>query len=183
MSDQSNVRSSRIQLMLLVGMAVLSLVGAYLLFQAARGGAVWGTTNNGTFVDPPLTVAELRLRDEPGALVTGDGTWWLWVVPDGPCEAACLGALHQLRQLHVLLHRDANRVRRALVIEDTDAVSPDLVQEYPQLAFLSGKVDALERGIYVIDPIGNLVLHYPLEDAGRPVLDDLKRLLKVSQIG
>lgn len=169
--------------MLLVGMTVLSIGGAYLLYQTAQGGAVWGTTNKGRFVDPPLTVAELSLRDEAGALLTGDGTWWLWVVPQGPCEGACLEALHQLRQLHVLLHRDAGRVRRALVADVVGIGSAQLAQEYPHLAFLSGKVDALERGIYVIDPIGNLVLHYPLEDAGRPVLDDLKRLLKVSQIG
>ncbi|MCZ6712295.1 MAG: hypothetical protein O7B25_18175 [Gammaproteobacteria bacterium] len=38
-------------------------------------------------------------------------------------------------------------------------------------------------GAYVVDPLGNLVLWYPLADAGEPVLDDLKVLLKVSQIG
>jgi hypothetical protein len=184
MSERSQRRSSRIQLLLLVGMSVLSIGGAYLLFQAAeQGGALWGTTNKGTFVEPPLTVADLGVRDGSGALQTGDGTWWLWVVPQGPCEADCLHALHQLRQLHILLHRDANRVHRGLLVADPATVNPDLAQEYPQLAFLSGKVDALARGIYVIDPIGNLVLHYPLEDAGRPVLDDLKRLLRVSRIG
>ena len=35
----------------------------------------------------------------------------------------------------------------------------------------------------VVDPLGNLVMHYPLEAAGKPVLEDLQRLLKVSQIG
>jgi cytochrome oxidase Cu insertion factor (SCO1/SenC/PrrC family) len=177
--------SSRIQLVLLVTMAVVSLAGASLLFQAARGGALWGTTNNGTFVTPPVTVADLNLRDEPGvAWTTTGGTWWLWVVPQGPCESSCQHALHQLRQLHILLNRDAGRVRRALV-RGTPAPSADLelAELYPQLAFLSADVAGLAEGIYVIDPLGNLVLHYPMQDAGKPVLDDLKRLLKVSQIG
>jgi hypothetical protein len=179
--------SSRIQLVLLVTMAVISLGGASLLFQAAQGGALWGTTNNGTFVTPPLTVADLNVSDEPGSVMTEGGTWWLWVVPQGPCESACREALHQLRQLHILLHRDAGRVRRGLVRDSEAAIDAatdvELTELYPQLAFLSANSAGLAEGIYVIDPIGNLVLHYPLQDAGKPVLEDLKRLLKVSKIG
>jgi hypothetical protein len=174
--------SSRSQFLLLVAIAVVSIGGAYLLFTAARGGALWGTTNNGTFVTPPMTIADLGIRDEHGTPMITGGTWWLWVVPKGPCETACQDALHQLRQLHVLLHRDAGRVRRALISEagGADAALSEL---YPQLEFLSGDIADLAQGIYVVDPIGNLVLHYPLEDAGKPVLEDLKRLLRVSQIG
>ena len=36
---------------------------------------------------------------------------------------------------------------------------------------------------YSSDPNGNLVLRYRFEDAGKPVLEDLKRLLRLSQIG
>ena len=48
---------------------------------------------------------------------------------------------------------------------------------------MTGELSALTEGIYIVDPIGNLVLHYPLSDAGKPVLTDLKKLLKLSQIG
>ena len=41
----------------------------------------------------------------------------------------------------------------------------------------------LKPGIFIVDPIGNLVFWYPISDAGKPVLDDLRRLLKLSQIG
>ncbi|MFU8813746.1 MAG: hypothetical protein ACNA7W_00255 [Pseudomonadales bacterium] len=182
MTAQPQRTSSRIQLLLLFSMAVVSLGGAWLLFQSAQGGSVWGTTNKGTFVDPPLTAAELQIRDSAGHLSVTDGTWWLWVVPQGPCEAACQEALHQMRQLHVLLNRDAKRVRRALMSQTVTA-DPHLEALYPQLAFLSGNVQALAHGVYIVDPIGNLVLHYPLHGSERMVLDDLKRLLKVSQIG
>jgi hypothetical protein len=57
------------------------------------------------------------------------------------------------------------------------------MEEYPRLKHLSGSLVALDEGIYVVDPIGNLVFFYPLADAGKAVLDDLKRLLKLSQIG
>ena len=38
-------------------------------------------------------------------------------------------------------------------------------------------------GIYIIDPLGNLVFFYPVDAPPEDVLKDLKRLLKVSQIG
>jgi len=188
MSEQIQIKSSRTQLLLLVGITVLSLSGASLLFLSAKSGGLWGTTNKGTFVQPPVTVADLKIRDEPGSLLTATGNWWIWVVPQGECAEECRYALHQLRQLHVLLHRDAGRVRRALVDDgrggaDADLEHAELTQLYPDLVRFSGEVTILSRGIYIVDPIGNLVLHYPLEDAGKPVLEDLKRLLKVSQIG
>jgi hypothetical protein len=61
--------------------------------------------------------------------------------------------------------------------------SSDLTALYPDLVFLIGQVEALAPGIYIVDPLGNLVFHYALDAAGKPVLQDLKRLLKVSQIG
>jgi hypothetical protein len=174
--------SSRTQLVLIVVIALMSIGGAYLLFVIGSDGELWGTSNKGTFVDPPMQVAELGVRFEDGARFETGGIWWLWVVPRGPCDATCRQAVHQVRQVHVLLNRESNRVRRALVAapQSTDAA---LLDRYPRLELLSGNLAQLQRGVYVVDPIGNLVLHYSLNDAGEPVLDDLKRLLKASQIG
>lgn len=180
MTGSSPSPSSRIQLGVILAIALASVGGAYLLFYLGGGGP-WGTTNRGTFVDPPVNVDGLDVRTDSGdSFGTGD-SWWLWVVPQGPCEASCEEALYQLRQLHVLLHRDAGRVRRALVIPAGD--DRGAAEDYPRLQVLSGNLGSLDRGIYVIDPLGNLVFHYALEDGGEPVLDDLERLLKVSQIG
>lgn len=177
--------SSRTQLVLIVGIALASLGGAYLLFHLAGQGVLWGTSNHGTFVRPALTVDELNVRTDTGAPFETGGTWWLWVVPRGPCDAPCRQAVHRLRQLHVLLHRDAGRVRRALVGADAGAAS--LLAEYPRLEPLSGNlrsvVDRLGEGVYVIDPLGNVVLHYRFDQVGEPLLDDLEQLLKVSRVG
>lgn len=171
----------RLQFLVIVGISVVSLTGAWLLYQQARDGALWGTTNHGAFVDPPLTVADLAIVVDDSRMPFESANWWLWVVPQGPCEQDCQQALHQLRQLHVLLNRDAARVRRGLLT--SDGVASHIAEQYPRLQLLSGNLDALERGIYIVDPLGNLVFHYAMSDAGEPVLNDLKRLLKVSQIG
>lgn len=182
MHDRSASASPRRQFVLILLVAFGSLVGAWLLFYVATQGGLWGTVNKGTFVDPPMTVADLELDTDDGVPFATDGKWWLWVVPKGPCEEACRHAVHQLRQLHVLLNRDAPRVRRALVTASGEADAA-LLERYPRVQVLSGNLADLKEGLYVVDPIGNLVLHYPLEDAGEPVLDDLERLLEVSQIG
>jgi len=183
MTEQTRHRpSGRTQFLLIVAIAAVSFGGAYLLFDIARQGGLWGTTNHGSFVEPPLTAAELGIRGAAGQ-APEQGVWWLWAVPRGDCASACRDALHQLRQLHALLNRDAARVRRAMVTAPGAAVDPAITAEYPRLVALSGSLEPLRAGIYVVDPLGNLVFHYDWAQAGEPVLDDLKRLLKVSQIG
>lgn len=172
---------NRRMLLAMFAIAFLTLGGSYVLFYSAREGGVWGTTNQGAFVDPPVTVSALALKGASGELLTEGGTWWLWVVSDGDCRDDCATAVHQLRQLHVLLNKDADRLQRGLVTPS--GVNPGLLAEYPGVQHLTGELSALSEGIYIVDPIGNLVLFYPLSDAGKPVLTDLKKLLKLSQIG
>jgi cytochrome oxidase Cu insertion factor (SCO1/SenC/PrrC family) len=176
-------RRGRKQLIVMVLIAAASVGGSYALYFATVSGGTWGTVNHGTFVAPALQVSDLELVDAAGASIVDLPYWWIWVVQAGnDCDAACEHALHQLRQLHILLHRDAGRVKRALVTP-TRMQPGELDDLYPELEFLSGPVERLQPGIYLVDPLGNLVLRYPLEAAGKPVLEDLKRLLKVSQIG
>ena len=180
--DDAQKRRNRLQLVAIFAIGGLTLAAASALFYSARSGGVWGTTNHGEFVQPPLTVADLHVADADGGAVTEGETWWLWVMTADACYDDCADAILQLRQLHVLLNKDASRVRRALVTR-SGVSAPSLMADYPLLKHLRSDSERLKTGIYVIDPIGNLVFWYPLSDAGKPVLEDLKRLLKLSQIG
>ena len=172
----------RKQLAVIFLVAGLSMGGAYLAFYLASTGTTWGTTNNGTLVTPHVTVADLGLLDSAGQPAAATGRWWLWTVVDGDCADDCLFALERLRAVHALLNRDAGRVSRALIAPSPVAAGVP-ASEYPDLQRLEQSGSRLATGIYIVDPLGNLVLRYPLSDAGEPVLKDLKKLLKVSQIG
>lgn len=176
---------NRRPLIILFGIAVLSLIGAYGLFVVVRDdGALWATTNQGQFVQPPMIADDAALIDEQGRSFSTNNVWWIWIVEPNACDQACEHSLTQIRQLHVLLNKDAGRIRRAfLTSADRLPSSTRLLEQYPNLVRLTGSLNRLSRGVYIVDPIGNLVLWYPMTDAGSPVLDDLKRLLKVSQIG
>ncbi len=175
-------RKNRRLLLAMFAIGFFSLGASYVLYYTTRDGGVWGTTNHGAFVDPPLTVADLGVRDGRGALMTEGGTWWLWVVSPGACrDDACAAAMKQLRALHILLNKNSDRVQRALLTRP--GASPPILAAYPSVRHLTHSREGLGEGIYIVDPIGNLVLRYPLSDAGKPVLEDLKKLLKLSQIG
>lgn len=178
----STIRRNRSQLLLIFLIAFATLGGSYLLYYVTRDAGVWGTTNHGEFVEPPVHVADLGLLSDDGATFEPGETWWLMVAVDGQCDPGCVKALHQLRQLHVLLNKDATRVRRALVTPPGVDVA-EFQALYPQMEHVTAPRPELGNAIYIVDPIGNLVLRYRLEDAGKPVLEDLKRLLKLSQIG
>jgi cytochrome oxidase Cu insertion factor (SCO1/SenC/PrrC family) len=168
--------------------AAVSLFGSYFLFLAVRDEGGLGTVNNGAFVKPPLTVAELPLVADRERPIDWSAHWWLITVAAGECEQPCVDTVHLLRQMHILLNKDADRVRRGLVL--TGTVRTDLRAEYPELALgrlpglaLTQQDRSLQPGVYIVDPIGNFVFRYPLEVDGSAMLKDLKRLLKVSQIG
>ena len=58
-----------------------------------------------------------------------------------------------------------------------------LPKDQPDLVRISAGGGRMEDGIYIVDPNGNLVFFYPIDINPKLLLADLKRLLKVSQIG
>ena len=113
MQQQTTKNSGRRQLTIILVMAAFSLGGSYLLFFSAKSGSSWGTTNNGAFVQPPVTVQQLDWRTIENVPLDTSGQWWLWTVSD-QCSDSCEQALQKLRAAHILLNREAKRVRRGL---------------------------------------------------------------------
>ena len=113
MQQQTTINSGRRQLTIILVIAAFSLGGSYLLFFSAKSGSSWGTTNNGAFVLPPVTVQQLDWRTIENVPLDTSGQWWLWTVSD-QCSDSCKQALQKLRAAHILLNREAKRVRRGL---------------------------------------------------------------------
>ena len=177
-SEQHKPTSGRKQLAIILIMALCSLGGSYALFFAAQDGERWGTTNNGTFVQPLVTVDQLQWRIPDGSPLSTSSQWWLWTVAD-QCDAACVTALQKLRAAHILLNREAKRVRRGVTTSPAFVVPED----QPDLQRIETPNGDMDEGIYIVDPNGNLVFFYPLDINPKLLLADLKKLLKVSQIG
>ena len=85
--------------------------------------------------------------------------------------------------------KEQERIVRVLLVPEGEAPDPALVAQHPGLvvaqvgatarAALPGGTDA----IYLIDPLGNLVLRYGADPDIKGISKDLTRLLKASGIG
>lgn len=122
------------------------------------------------------------------------GHWTLLRLDDGRCSLACEADLFKMRQLRLSLGRDRERVRLVYLSssEPRGAHWPDLLSRHPRLSVTSwsDKEPAYQKlfsdltgSVYLLDPLGRLVLYYAELASAKDMLEDLKRLLKVSKIG
>lgn len=155
-------------------------------------------TNHGELIEPVRPLTHLSLRDE-NAQVFGEDFWrhrWTLVyVGGGPCDLYCETALFKMRQARLSLGRDADRVQRLYLL--SGAVGERLAGLLPahKGMVLASPLDAASseaqgvfgepaRGaLYLVDPMGNLMLRYDEDSTTKGIQKDLKRLLKVSKIG
>ena len=121
------------------------------------------------------------------------GRWLFLAVDAGPCEDACQRKLYATRQARTIQGREQERVVR-IWLQATDARTfpPQLLAQHPglvvarvdpdQWAALPG-VTGPPQNIYLIDPLGNIVLRYPADPDIKRMAKDLERLLRASRIG
>lgn len=179
------------------------LVLLALLFLAPLGFSFWlyygtgwrpsGTTNNGELITPARLLPEATAG---GITATGPvfhEKWSLVVVAEGDCDAACQRGLAYVERTRVSLGRLQTRTQPVLV-HGGGCCSVDLAAAgHKQLL----KVDAAAnqallrtfpttdraRMIFVVDPIGNLMMRYDSALDPKGLRADLQRLLDLSHIG
>jgi hypothetical protein len=177
---------------LLVGLAVLFFAPLALSFYLYYGHSSLqplGKVNHGVLVLPPRPLPA-------GALPpAGSGKWALIVVADGTCDALCRRRLYDTRQVRTALDRDMPRVQRLFVAtgeccddsflarEHPDLITVRAAPDAPLLAGLGAEAAAPAGRIYVVDPLGNFMMWYAADAPAKGLLEDMKRLLKLSHVG
>lgn len=142
----------------------------------------------------PLTDPALQNADnKPAKLSDLRGKWVMLSVDSGACGEACANKLYIMRQVRLVQGKHMDRVARVMLIDDAAALNPQSKTEYVDTNFLRAQNSELLRQlpaqklqrdhIYLIDPLGNLVLRYQRDPDPRKMIKDLIRLLNVSKIG
>lgn len=117
------------------------------------------------------------------------GKWALAVAAPAACDASCVQALYATRQARTIQGREMDRIQRVWFVTDDGAPGAALLAEHPDLAVVRvapGALAAWGAGpdrIYLLDPLGNLVLAYPRDPDIKRTGKDLTRLLQASRIG
>ena len=136
---------------------------------------------------PPLVGT--RADGQPFALTQLHGKWVLIASAPGDCDATCAQALHLTRQVRTIQGREMERVQRVWLVTGAAAPDPALLAQHPDLLAVRVPRDALAvlpagaDRVYLIDPLGNLVLAFPTDPDIKRAAKDLERLLRASRIG
>jgi cytochrome oxidase Cu insertion factor (SCO1/SenC/PrrC family) len=185
-------RAAQLQILLVVAVFALPVIAsciAYYGFRPSRTMNYGELMTTAPVADPPLVTTAKR----PFRLSGLRGKWVLLHVDAAACPETCERKLYTLRQVRLAVGRDQERVERVFLIDGPGMPPTRLASEYAGTHFVQAEGSALVRTLpatrsvrdhlYLIDPLGNLVLRYPPSPDPRRMLKDLERLLKVSTIG
>ena len=182
--------SGRIQLILLISIFITPVVISFVWNANLDGWTTEETVNNGQLIVPAEPILELTKASG----IAEDklrGHWTLVYGLVGDCLADCRQQLWNMRQARLAQARQMHRVKGLLLESQSASADFDthIATEHNAIQRASVTADKavwqrLNPGtVYLIDPLGNLMMQYPADVTAKEVLDDLKRLLRVSRIG
>jgi hypothetical protein len=161
-----------------------------------------GSTNKGELIIPVITTERAELPGIDQFSISNidelKGHWvMLNIIPTGQCNQVCVDAIHATKQLRLMLNKDLTRTRRVVIVmqgqqepgfqpwwnEDDRLLkvkpAPALAKKIRQQ--LGGTIT--EGRLLLMDPLGNIMMQYPAGFDPYAVKGDLKKLLRISQIG
>ena len=202
-TDPAAVRRGRRQLLALAALFFVPLGVAFWMYYGPAGWRPAGDASKGDLIDPARPLATLALPTMDGTVTDAGflrGKWTMLYVGDGLCDDRCRQALYLMRQSRIALNKDMDRVQRVFLVTDRccdrgflasehpdllvarveDAASAALLEPFPSY---DGVPVAAAGRIYLVDPLGNLLMSYAPTAPDKALLSDLKKLLRLSHIG
>ena len=176
----------------MAAVSALPLIAAFIFYMTWRP---QGGINHGELLET-RPIPHAVLSDLAGNTFASDklfGKWLLVTIQTAACDYKCQRKLYYLRQARITQGENMGRIERLWLIRDTGMPDPQLIAAHPGLRiarpadpawlaqFPAGGDPA--QYIYLIDPLGNLVLRYDENVDPKGLVNDLTRLLKVSRVG
>lgn len=188
--------SGRWKLFLIIAICAAPMMAAYLTYFVIKP---LGRTNYGTLIDPrqhPIPALDAStLEGRPASLADYKGKWLLLHVDGGACAEPCQRSLFEMRQFRLMQGKEMDRIERVWLITDSTPLDTLLMRRYEGMRLLrvnAAKLKAwlpVDAGteasdhLYLVDPVGNLMMRFPKNPDPSRVKKDLSRLLAASSIG
>jgi cytochrome oxidase Cu insertion factor (SCO1/SenC/PrrC family) len=183
-------RRSRRTLWLMFAICAAPIVASFVAYN------YWRPTshvNYGTLLKPrPLPDVELKSLDGKAFRLSElKGEWILLTIASAACDTRCRENLVYMRQVRLAEGKESERIERVWVIGGDSAPSSELLAEHEGLHVARDVQKTIVRSlpapddpaahIYVVDPLGNLMMRFPANPDPRRILKDISRLLRHSQ--
>ncbi|MFM9834806.1 MAG: hypothetical protein ACKVOA_01745 [Methylophilaceae bacterium] len=156
-----------------------------------------GGKSYGALITPPVSLTIPALQNVQGKPINWQKKWNIIMVERTNCDVTCQATTHLLGNVRLSLDKDTKRVQQVLLLLGTvnaDAIA-DLQKNNPDLLIIAGDGDAYNQfankletlakpqNIYLVDPLGNLMMQYPRNFEPKGLRGDFVRLLKNSWAG
>lgn len=196
MEQDKQRQAGRRKLFIVLAICAAPLLASYFTYYVIKPQS---RTNYGTLLDPrnyPMpALGSTALDGSALSLEAYKGKWLMLQVNDADCQDACRKRLYDMRQLRAAQGKEMERIERVWLITDDKPLDTVLMREYDGMRHLRVTRQALqawlpaEAGnvqadhIYLVDPLGNLMMRYPKDADPNKIKKDLVKLLKASSIG
>ncbi len=194
---------SRLKLVAILAVCASPLIFSYVTYYWIKP---TGRTNFGELLNPssfPIPAMASRTLDgQPQGLDAYHGKWIMLKVGLSDCPQACQDQLFAMRQLRTMQGKEMERIERVWLITDEQPLDTMMVRVNDGTRMLRAPADVVAKWlpvdggadkasdhVYLIDPLGHLMMRYPKGavssdvEAVKKVNKDLGKLLKASAIG
>lgn len=151
-----------------------------------------GKPSYGQLIEPQRPVPALKLTTlsgKPVDLRNYNGYWMMIVAGPAACDRSCQSLLYDIRQFFIAAGDDRYRVARIWLVTDAGPVNPGvfepaqgtvILRAHPEqlkkwLPLAAG--EHLEGPIWLVDPLGNLMMSFPSNPDPLKTLAVFKKLL------
>jgi hypothetical protein len=189
---QRRIITGRWKVLALFLVCAAPVVASYFTYYVIRPE---GRRNYGDLIMPTLALPDVAAQSVDNSTINLralKGQWLLVSVAGGNCDAACEKNLYLQRQLRESLGKDKDRVDRVWLVSDDAPVKTALLPALKDSAVLRVPAGALQTWLvpmqgqqlqdhlYVVDPMGQWMMRFPVNLDAAKAKRDLERLLRAS---
>jgi len=198
---------SYVMMWLVLAICAAPVIASYALYFWVRPD---GRTNYGELLDPQRELPALELTALDGRNAGWSqwrGRWILLTAAPADCPGDCAERLYVMRQVRLTTGKDQDRIERVWLLTDDHAPAPELIAQHDglhvvRLPSASGLADSFPPAagsadapalaqtgappkghIFVIDPLGHVMMRFPLGVDPNRMKKDIARLLRASRVG
>jgi hypothetical protein len=195
-------KKNKLTIIFIIVMFISPLFLSWYVFNYTDFLEMRGMSNKGDLIIPPKTLDDLSLID-PLDNKRNDSLYGKWTMAyiSETCDKKCMDNVYRMRQIHLAMDKHSLRVQKVLflidqspnelkeslinfkgqqVVDSKGLNLDDLLSNF-KLNNSDNPIDA--NRLYIIDPLGNLMMSFSPDANPRDIYKDLKKLLRNSRIG
>ncbi len=156
--------------------------------------------SNGELIIPIVDIHTLKISGNDAEVLSEEELtphWRMLYFAGASCDSDCQTSIYNMRQINIGIGKYQDRVNHAIVhLADPDIAFAGLIaKEYSDttghIYAQAESITALSKlevnpakmeSIYLVDPLGNIMMYFPKQLKPKLIRKDLNKLLKVSRL-